>query len=46
MTVENLSLIFGPTFMEGGTGAMAANMKSEFDCIKYLILYHEWVFFA
>jgi hypothetical protein len=43
MTVENMALIFGPTFMVNDSAGLL-NMRGEFECIKSLILYHEWIF--
>ncbi len=45
MTAETIAVIFGPTFCEGGKGPMAPDkMQLEFECVKCLIIYNEWVF--
>lgn len=43
MTIDNLVLIFAPSFMFGEMG-MGSSMRAEFEALRLLLLYHEWIF--
>lgn len=42
MSIDNLVLIFAPSFMVGDMGM--GNMRGEFEALRLLLQYHEWIF--